>query len=50
MSFVTIAEKKMMYRYVLHARHGSYEEPYVSLKMLMGRNFDKFLKDATEAF
>lgn len=39
----------MMYRYVLHARHGRYEEPYVSLKMLMGENYDKYLKDATKA-
>lgn len=38
-----------MYRYVLHARHGKYEEPSVSLKMIMGEEFEKSLEDATEA-
>ena len=49
MSFVKVPDPRQSYRYVLHARHGRYEEPQASLKMLMGENYDEYMEEATQA-
>ena len=34
-----------MYKYVLHARHGKYEEPEVNLKKILGDSFEEIFEN-----
>ena len=38
-----------MYKYVLHARHGKYEEPEVNLKKILGDSFEEIFEKAAQA-
>jgi hypothetical protein len=49
MIFVKHTDKSQVYKYVLHARHGKYEAPTVSLKNLFGENYQEYLDEATIA-
>ena len=39
-----------VYRYIMHARHGKYEEPVMTLQEAMGENFESNLDKVKQVF